>query len=126
MSSMCFAVCANSSLTSRPHWPRFSNLNGDGNAAPVLRSVLRLPVGSVLPAYFASAGLESKVSTWLGPPLANRWMTCLALAGKCGCFGASGLTAAYRVRGQQPRFSQKLRQTEHTHADTAPGEHLAA
>ena len=41
MSSMCFAVLAKSSLTSRPLWPYFWNLNGDGNAAPVLRSVRR-------------------------------------------------------------------------------------
>ena len=42
MSSMCFAVCSKISLTSMPDLPYFLNLNGDGNAAPVCRSVLRL------------------------------------------------------------------------------------
>jgi hypothetical protein len=46
-------------------------LKGEGNAAPVRRSVRRFVVGSGLPAYFASAGLGSNVSTWLGPPLAK-------------------------------------------------------
>ena len=40
MSSMCSAVLANSSLTSMPLWPYFWNSNGEGNAAPVLRSVV--------------------------------------------------------------------------------------
>ena len=38
--------------------------------------------GSVLPAYFASAGFGSNVSTCDGPPLAKMWMTCLRLGGK--------------------------------------------
>ena len=50
------------------------NLNGDGKAAPVLRSVRRVS-GSVLPASFASAGLGSKVSTCDGPPFRKKWMT---------------------------------------------------
>ena len=57
MSSMCLAVCAKSSLTSRPHWPYFWNLNGEGNAAPVRRSVRRFAVGSGLPAYFVERRL---------------------------------------------------------------------
>ena len=62
MSSMCWAVFANSSLTSIPLSPYLWNLNGEGKAAPVLRSVVRV-WGSGFPAYFASAGLGSKVST---------------------------------------------------------------
>ncbi len=83
-SSICSPTCENSSLTSMPLAPYFWNLNGEGNAAPVLRSVIRLPVGSSLPAYFASAGLGSKVSTCEGPPLANKWITRLARGRKCG------------------------------------------
>src|SRR5918995_1617294 len=94
MSSMCFAVCSKISLTSMPDLPYFLNLKGDGNAAPVLRSVLRLVVGSGLPAYFCKSGLGSKVSTWDGPPLANRGITRFALAGKCGLRGASGLAGS--------------------------------
>ena len=48
MSSMCAAVFANSSLTSMPRLPYCWNVNGDRIAAPVLRSVRRLPVGQRL------------------------------------------------------------------------------
>src|SRR6185503_7745914 len=91
MSSMFSATCGKSSLTSMPLWPYFLNLNGDANAAPVLRSVRGFSIGSNLPAYFWSEGFGSKVSTCDGPPLAKMWMMRLALPGKCGCFGASGL-----------------------------------
>ena len=66
MSSMCSAVRANRSLTSMPLWPYFLNLNGEGNAAPVLRSVVSVS-GSGWPAYFCRAGLGSNVSTCDGP-----------------------------------------------------------
>jgi hypothetical protein len=72
MSSMLRAVCANSSLTSMPLSPYFWNVNGDGKAAPVLRSVRRFSRGSGLPAYFSRAGLGSNVSTCDGPPFMNR------------------------------------------------------
>ena len=52
MSSMHFAVCGKISLTSVPLWPCRLNVYGQGNAAPVLRSVRRLLIGSSLPAYF--------------------------------------------------------------------------
>ena len=71
MSSMCAAVRANSSLTSMPLWPYFLNLNGEGNAPPVLRSVA-YDCGSGLPAYFSSIGLGSNVSTCDGPPLRKK------------------------------------------------------
>src|SRR5579884_3593114 len=94
MSSMCWATCANSSLTSMPLSPYLRNLNGEGKAAPVLRSVRRFSRGNGLPAYFSSSGLGSKVSTCEGPPLAKMCRTRCALAGKCGFFGASGDTVA--------------------------------
>ena len=97
MSSMQSPTWGKSSLTSMPLWPYFWNLKGDGNAAPVLRSVPRFGRGSILPAYFSRSGLGSKVSTWLGPPLAKMWMTRLAWAGKCGGRGASGFRLASRV-----------------------------
>src|SRR6266568_447392 len=71
MSSMLSATCGNTSLTSMPLWPYFLNLKGEGNAAPVLRSVLRFGLGSGLPANLASDGLGSNVSTCDGPPLAK-------------------------------------------------------
>src|SRR3954470_14198188 len=67
--------CGNRSLIGSPLWPRGANLNGDGNAAPVLRSVGRLGVGSGLSAYRSSSGLGSNVSTWEGPPLRKKWIT---------------------------------------------------
>src|SRR6185312_3298695 len=72
ISSIDSATCENSSLTSIPLWPYFWNLNGEGNAAPVLRSVRRFSVGRAWPAYFSSDGLGSNVSRWLGPPFMNR------------------------------------------------------
>src|SRR5207253_9908670 len=72
MSSILSATRGNNSLTSMPLWPNLLNLNGDGKAAPVFRSVGRLPVGSGLLAYLSSAGLGSNVSTCDGPPLRKK------------------------------------------------------
>src|SRR5215212_6311586 len=62
-SSACCATLEKISLTSNPHCPYFWNLNGDGYAAPVLRSVRGLGIGKSLPAYSCSLGLGSNVST---------------------------------------------------------------
>ncbi len=64
-------------------------------------------MGSGLPAYFSSAGLGSKVSTCDGPPFMNRWMTRLALPGKCGFFGASGRDG--HARPERRRGRHRLR-----------------
>src|SRR5947209_20231549 len=92
MSSMHLAVWENSSLTSMPLWPYFWNLNGEGNAAPVFRSVGKFGVGNSLPAYLASAGLGSNVSICDEPPLKNRWITRFAFAAIGAALGSSGLT----------------------------------
>src|SRR5918911_5388222 len=63
VSSIHSPTLAKISLTSMPLAPHFLNLNGEGKAAPVRRSVRRLGPGRGLPAYFASRGLGSKVST---------------------------------------------------------------
>src|SRR6266581_3773546 len=117
MSSMFSATRAKISLTSMPLLPYFWNLNGEGNAAPVFRSVARLAVGRSLPAYFSSAGLGSNVSTWDGPPLAKIWITRLAFAGKCGCLGASGLMKPSLARAGPAKPSDLLRQFQRA----APG-----
>src|SRR5262245_17757353 len=93
-SSADSATWGKSSLTSMPLLPCFLNLNIEGKALPVLRSVRRFGVGSGLPAFFCSAGLGSKVSTCEGPPFMNRWSTRRALGGKCGRRGVSGLSGA--------------------------------
>ena len=49
MSSMCWAVRANSSLTSMPFLPWRRKANGERMAAPVLRSVRRLARGKGRP-----------------------------------------------------------------------------
>src|SRR4051794_17015034 len=80
MSSMHFPTSGYIALTSMPDCPHFLNANGDLMNAPVLRSVLYPePAGGVLPCCLVSSGLGSNVSTWLGAPFMNRWMTCLAL-----------------------------------------------
>ena len=71
MSSTCFAVRPKSSLISIPLWPYFSNLNGEGNAAPVLALGAQYS-GNGCPAYFANAGLGSNVSTCDGPPFKKK------------------------------------------------------
>ena len=50
------------SLTSVPLWPNFRKVNGEGNAAPVRRSVFSV-MGIGLPAYLDSDGFGSNVST---------------------------------------------------------------
>src|SRR5437899_9206565 len=92
MSSIHRPTWGKISLTSMPLWPYLLNLYGEGNAAPVFRSVFKFSIGNCLPAYFSSAGLGSKVSTCEGPPLAKIWMTCLVLDGNWGCLGMSGET----------------------------------
>jgi len=78
--SACWAVFAKISLISRPLSPCFWNLNGEGNAAPVLRSVSSV-VGSGCPAYLAKAGFGSNVSTCDGPPLQKKCTTRLTRGG---------------------------------------------
>src|SRR5712691_5450996 len=94
MSSMFSAVFAKSSLTSIPFLPYFLKENGDGNGAPVRRSVRRFSRASGLPAYFARAGFGSNVSTCEGPAVMDKWITGLGLAGKLGYLGVSGLVTS--------------------------------
>src|SRR5207342_1447358 len=66
-------------------------MSGPGNPCRTMTSPWTLPsIGS--PAYFASAGLGSKVSTWLQPPPMNSEMTAVARGLKWGGFGAYGFT----------------------------------
>src|SRR5205085_5709324 len=81
------------SLISAPLLPNLLKANGEGKAAPVRRSVLSV-IGIGFPAYFASAGLGSNVSTWDAPPFINRCTIRLAFAGNGGFFGASGPAAS--------------------------------
>ncbi len=83
MSSAQPPTCGNSSLTSRPLWPYFLNVNGDFISEPVLRSVATVPPGSGWPWYLSSIGFGSKLSTCDRPPFMNRKITCLARAGWC-------------------------------------------
>ncbi len=62
------------------------------------RRFLVISAGSGLPLHFCSSGLGSNRSIWLGPPSMNMKITFLALAGKCGFFGASGLTSTPAAR----------------------------
>src|SRR5580700_5848767 len=80
-----------------PLLPQRRKAKGEPSRLPVLRSVSRLPLGMGWPLYFCSIGLGSNVSTWEGPPLRKRKMTCLAVAVKCGALGAIGAVAPARV-----------------------------
>src|SRR5258705_13800057 len=85
----------NRSDTSMPDWPYFLNANGLGVSGPGcpwrrMTSQSTFP-SSGCPAYLVNAGLGSKVSTWLTPPLMNSEITAVARGLKCGAFGAYGL-----------------------------------
>ena len=96
MRSTCWPRCGKSSETSIPLCPRFLKvnglgINGPGNPCRTMTSPCTLPsIGS--PAYFASAGLGSNVSTWLQPPPMNKEITDVARGLKCGAFAAYGFT----------------------------------
>src|SRR2546430_11465527 len=97
-SSTCSPTCEKISLTSIPLLPNFLNAKGEGNAAPVRRSVFNV-IGMALPPYWASEGLGSNVSTCDGPPFMKRCSTRFALAGKGGCLGAMGFMAVLNSVG---------------------------
>ena len=116
MSSMCSAVSANSSLTSMPLWPYLLELERRGERGAGLALGRAGAFGSGLPAYFASAGLGSNVSTCDGPPFMKRWMTRFALPGKCGRFGAIGparrVLAGGRARRSRRAAPRRPRRAE--------------
>ena len=112
MSSICSAVLAKRSLTSMPLSPYRRNLNGEGNAAPVFRSVVKL-IGMACPAYFFSEGLGSNVSTCEGPPFRKKWMTRFARPGKC-CVPAT------KEDDNSPAFAVPLRIVSSENKEASP------
>ena len=87
------------------------------------------------PAYLVSAGLGSKVSTWLTPPLMNNEITAVARGLKCGAFGAYGLNpTGAGVAGaglddlprQQLVLVQQIRQRQPAHAAARAEEKIAS
>ena len=56
---------------------------------PVSFSSSATSAGGALPSYFASIGLGSSRSTWLGPPCMKSWITAFARAGACGGRGST-------------------------------------
>ena len=65
-------------------------MSGPGNPWRTITSPCTLPsIGS--PAYFASAGFGSNVSTWLTPPDMNSEITAFARGLKWADFTANGL-----------------------------------
>ena len=109
-----------------PLWPNLRNWNGEGNAAPVRRSVFSV-IGIGFPANLASDGFGSKVSTCDAPPFMNRCRTRLALAGSGGVLGASGFTAPPALAAcRQPPLSQRRSQRHHAHSHAAARQHFAS
>src|SRR5580692_2197017 len=95
-SSTWVAIWGKISETSMPHCPYFLKVKGlgiRGPGFPCRTTISPLPV-SGCPAYLVSAGLGSKVSMWLTPPLMNKEMTLLARGAKCGGLGDSGVGMA--------------------------------
>jgi hypothetical protein len=75
-------------------------LYGEGNAAPVLRSVGRFGVGSGLPAYSASFGLGSNVSTRAAAAEEN--VDDVLAVGAARCLGAAARHSWYAQMVPQP------------------------
>src|SRR5205807_5474125 len=98
--SACLARLGKRAEISSPDRPCLRKANGEAISLPSVAFMnwsgspwaLKLG-GRGWPLSLVSAGLGSKVSRWLGPPVMNRKITLLALAGKCGFRGASGLDA---------------------------------
>ena len=69
-------------------------------------------LGGGWPSCFASIGLGSSRSTWLGPPCMKSWMTAFARAGMCGGRGRTSKSRAsgggfVRLRGDSPRSAAR-------------------
>jgi hypothetical protein len=95
--STCLPRLGKRSLTHFPEAPSRRHSKGDLISGPT--SLVKKPVflsnpTSSWPSRFASSGLWSQVSIWLGPPFMKSQMTALA-RGLCGGFlGAMGSTGA--------------------------------
>src|SRR5260221_13921544 len=97
--SACFCRKGNASEIGKRDWPHSVKLMREPSNGAVVTSVNCAGIfpklaGMVWPASLLRSGLGSKVSIWLGPPAIMRKITDFALAGKCGGFGARGLSAA--------------------------------
>src|SRR5450432_831916 len=93
--STCFARFGKSDETHFPQSPYCFHSKGDFINGPILfvkNPVFLSRFGNGLPSHLMSSGLQSHVSTWLGPPLTKIQMTALALALKCGFLGARGFS----------------------------------
>src|SRR5439155_17194354 len=94
MSSTQVAKCGIKSEISRLDWPCFLNFRvlAKSGVSPLVNWLTGMPklFGSGLPCHLLNSGFGSKRSPALGPPTMNMKTMDLALAGKCGCFAASG------------------------------------
>ncbi len=79
-----------------------------------------------MPSHFASSGLLSNSSRWLGAPAWKRKITRFAFGAKCGAFGASGSAeAACAVPAAQDAAEQRM-QRDRAETDAALLEEPAA
>ena len=99
MSSTHVARFGRRSETSIPLRPCFFHVRvlGRMTSSPLVNWLFGRPLssGRGLPAHFASAGLGSNRSIWLGPPTMNRKITRFAFASKWGGFTAKGFLAVF-------------------------------
>src|SRR5688572_28824257 len=91
ISSTISAVCGNSSESSMPQRPCCLNFQGlaitVAVAPPALSYLMSDEPGKAEPSYFASAGLGSNRSRWLGPPPMNSEIIARARGSAGGVFG---------------------------------------
>ena len=135
MSSMCWAVWANSSLTSMPLWPYFWNLNGEGNAAPVLRSVRQVRHRQLLAGVFCKRRLGIERIDVARPAVHEQVDDALGLGRKMRQLVRPADSCSPRparprwLRGQQrstARIGQDPGEAEHGEAHAGAAEQFAA
>ena len=130
MSSITLPTLAKNSLTSMPLWPYFWNLNGEGNAAPVLRSVRQVGSRQRLAVRTRRAGLGVERIDVRAAAVSEDVDDVLRLGGKVRLLGRERRDVARRrLCGRlldQASLLHQVGQRQRAETHAAAREHLAA
>ena len=110
-----------------PLWPHFLNLNGDGKAAPVLRSVLMYSPGNGWPAYFAEQRFRVEGIDVRRPAVEKKMNDPFGFAGKLRGFREKRIQTLRRVRRRQEQagFAEQSREAHRAEAHPAFRQEIA-